>query len=88
MFDLKNPIFSDENKARAHLEGLRWPDGRYCPHCGETEKTSVVRGKRRGLYFCNILTEANKLMDILNETVALVKEKDGGLPLWLDKLWR
>lgn len=53
MLDLKNPIFSNENKARSHLEKLRWPDGRYCPHCGETEKTSVVRGKRRGLYFCN-----------------------------------
>lgn len=53
MLDLKNPIFSNENKARSHLEKLRWPDGRYCPHCGETEKTSVVRGKRRGLFFCN-----------------------------------
>ena len=26
--------FSDENKARALLERMRWPDGPVCPHCG------------------------------------------------------
>jgi transposase-like protein len=51
--DLTNPIFSDEAKARAHFETLRWPDGRYCPHCGEAEKTSPVSGKVAGLYDCN-----------------------------------
>jgi len=53
MADLTNPIFHDETKARAHFEGLRWPEGRYCPHCGETEKTSPVKGKTVGLYYCN-----------------------------------
>ena len=40
MTDLTNRIFHDVNKARAHLEGLRWADGRFCPHCGDTERTS------------------------------------------------
>lgn len=53
MADLTNPIFHDETKARAHFEGLRWPEGRYCPHCGETERTSPVKGKTVGLYYCN-----------------------------------
>jgi len=55
MCDLTNPIFHDKEKARAHLEALRWADGRYCPHCGEAENTSFVRGKkhRPGLYYCN-----------------------------------
>lgn len=55
MTDLTNPIFSDETKARKHLESLRWADGRFCPHCGETEKTALVRGRkhRPGLYYCN-----------------------------------
>lgn len=55
MTDLTNPIFTDEKAARKHLESLRWADGRFCPHCGETEKTSLVRGKkhRPGLYYCN-----------------------------------
>jgi len=37
MTDLTNPIFTDEDKARAHLEALRWPDGPVCPHCGATD---------------------------------------------------
>ena len=28
------PHFQDEDKAREHLEGMRWPDGVVCPHCG------------------------------------------------------
>lgn len=55
MADLQNPIFQDEAKAREHLEALRWADGRFCPHCGEAEKTSPVAGtsNRPGLYYCN-----------------------------------
>ncbi len=36
MTDLTNPIFTAEDKAREHLEALRWPDGPVCPHCGAT----------------------------------------------------
>jgi transposase-like protein len=53
MADLTSPIFTNEEAARKHFEGLRWPDGRYCPHCGETERTSPVKGKTAGLYYCN-----------------------------------
>lgn len=55
MTDLTNPIFFNESKARAHLESLRWAEGRFCPHCGESEKTAPVAGKkhRPGLYYCN-----------------------------------
>ncbi len=55
MCDLTNPNFTDAKAARKHLEGLRWADGRFCPHCGGTEKTRLVRGKkhRPGLYYCN-----------------------------------
>lgn len=54
MCDMTNPIFTDETKARTHLEALQWADGRYCPHCGEAERTSPVKGKshRPGLYYC------------------------------------
>ncbi len=37
MIDLTNPIYHDEDKAREHLEALRWPDGPWCPHCGSTD---------------------------------------------------
>ncbi len=55
MCDLTNPIFTNKTAARKHLESIRWADGRFCPHCGATEGTSFVRGKkhRPGLYYCN-----------------------------------
>ncbi len=30
MFPLDNPIFADANKARKHLEAIRWPHGPTC----------------------------------------------------------
>ena len=35
--NLTNPIFHDENKARDHFEKIRWPNGPYCPHCGNAD---------------------------------------------------
>ena len=34
MTNLTDPIFHDEDKAREHLEAMRWPNGPWCPHCG------------------------------------------------------
>ena len=54
MADLQNPIFHDDDKARAWLEAQVWPDGPFCPHCGSTGVTKL-RGKahRPGVYQCN-----------------------------------
>ncbi len=53
---LSDPIFHDEDKARAHFEALRWPDGRVCPHCGVVgdDASTLLKGKshRAGLYKC------------------------------------
>jgi transposase-like protein len=53
--DMTNPIFNDEAKALEHLEQIRWPDGPFCPHCGEAEKVYRLHGKahRDGLIHCN-----------------------------------
>ncbi len=55
--NLTDPIFHDENKAREHLESLRWPEGPYCPHCGnaDPERVTKMQGKshRPGVYQCN-----------------------------------
>jgi transposase-like protein len=55
MFDITNPIFHDADKARAHLEANIWPEGPFCPHCGETENVHRLQGKshRAGLIQCN-----------------------------------
>ena len=51
---LSEPRFNDDSAARKHLEGLRWPTGPVCPHCGGIERNSALRGAshRDGLYFC------------------------------------
>ena len=56
MTNLTDPIFTDENAARAHFERIRWPDGRaVCPHCGVVGENTRVMGKshRPGLIQCN-----------------------------------
>src|SRR3954447_3643687 len=52
--DLTDPIYSDAEAARAYIEAQRWPDGPYCPHCGERERVTKLKGKstRPGLYAC------------------------------------
>jgi transposase-like protein len=52
--NLTDPIFNDEEAARAHFEGLRWPNGPVCPHCGVVGDATELRGKstRPGVYKC------------------------------------
>ena len=57
--DLTDPIFNDEEEARKYLEGVRWPYGTVCPHCGSKEKhyalqpkTDSTRPVRRGVWKC------------------------------------
>jgi transposase-like protein len=35
--------FADENKCRAYLEALRWPDGIACPHCQSKKVYRIVK---------------------------------------------
>ncbi|MER9242870.1 IS1595 family transposase [Mesorhizobium sp. M0633] len=53
---LTNPIYTDENKAREHLESLHWPHGPNCPHCGNANPDRITKlmGKstRPGVYKC------------------------------------
>jgi len=54
--DIQNPAFTNEDKAREALEGIRWPDGPYCPHCGNADQEKIAKGlgkvSRVGLYYC------------------------------------
>ena len=54
--DMTDPIYSDEDLAREHLEGLLWPNGPFCPHCGNADTARIHRleGKstRPGVYKC------------------------------------
>jgi len=53
--DLRNPIFHDEDAARAHLEATLWPNGPFCPRCGVMgDRITKLAGKstRPGVYKC------------------------------------
>ena len=53
---LSKPYFHDEAAAYAFLEGLLWPNGPTCPHCGNADaaKIGALKGKttRPGLKKC------------------------------------
>jgi transposase-like protein len=57
MTNLTDPIFHDEDKAREHLEAIRWPNGPYCPHCGNADEDEITKlngqSHRKGLHVCN-----------------------------------
>ncbi len=51
---LSKRYFHDEKAAFAYLEGIIWPDGPVCPHCGTRNKAGKLKGKstRVGLWKC------------------------------------
>lgn len=53
--NLTDPIFSEEDKARAYLEAQRWPDGVSCPFCGGLDDVKTLDSKAHGAgwYHCN-----------------------------------
>jgi transposase-like protein len=53
--NITDPIYSDANKAREHLEALHWPEGPVCPHCGCMGRITKLAGKstRPGVHKCN-----------------------------------
>lgn len=52
------PDFTDEDKAREHLESLRWREGPLCPHCGSFNAKRLQGSKhRKGLVQCNYCRE-------------------------------
>ena len=52
MSALSAPYFHNEAAAFAELEGLLWPNGPSCPHCGGMGRITAVKGGRMGLRRC------------------------------------
>lgn len=55
MTAITDPIYSDANAAREHLEKLHWPHGPVCPRCGSLDGITKLMGKstRPGVHKCN-----------------------------------
>ncbi|HMI95008.1 MAG TPA: IS1595 family transposase [Micropepsaceae bacterium] len=51
--DLTNPIFTNEEKAIAHMEADRWPNGVICPLCGVDTVTKMGGKTQAGMFMCN-----------------------------------
>lgn len=53
--DPRDPMFHNEDAARAYFEAQRWPDGQpFCPHCGSTNVHRLTGASQRaGLIQCN-----------------------------------
>jgi len=52
---IRDPIYNDDDAARAHLERVLWSDGPFCPRCGVTgDRITKLQGKstRPGVYKC------------------------------------
>jgi transposase-like protein len=53
---IQNPVYFNDDAAREALETIRWPDGPYCPHCGNADQDKIAKGagkaSRPGLYYC------------------------------------
>lgn len=54
MTDLQKAIYRNNDKAREHLESIRWPNGPICPHCGSIDNAALLKGKstRAGVWKC------------------------------------
>jgi transposase-like protein len=50
MSNFSEPHFHNDEAARTYLEGLLWPEGPVCPHCGTVNHAYAT--KRAGVYRC------------------------------------
>jgi transposase-like protein len=80
--NLRDPIYHDENAARAALEALLWPHGPVCPHCGVIDNATAMKGAttRPGLYKCKT-KECRKPFTVTMKTV--MERSHVPLTLWL-----
>jgi transposase-like protein len=55
--ELQDPRFTDETAAREALEKIVWPNGPFCPHCGNADQARIAalttKSARPGLRYCD-----------------------------------
>lgn len=51
--NITDPIFHDEDKARAHIEASRWNGEPACPHCGSPRVRRMEGKTQPGMFLCN-----------------------------------
>jgi transposase-like protein len=71
--------FPDDAACLEYLEGLRWPDGFVCPHCGGTKAWRIAR---RGMWMC---TECGKQTSVTAGTI--FHRSHTPLSVWFAAIW-
>ena len=79
MTKLTDPHFHNDDAARALIEGLRWPNGAVCSHCGSIDRAYAVKG-RAGLYRC---AEPECRMDFTCTTGTVMERSKVPLHKWM-----
>lgn len=51
--NITDPIFHNEEAARAHIETARWNGEPTCPHCGSAKVKRMGGKARAGMFLCN-----------------------------------
>lgn len=76
------PRFNNYEAAREHHESIRWPDGAVCPHCGGTERNSLLQGESTRAGFVSAVIAALKSAFILTHSM--------GWPLisWMQRIMK
>ncbi len=72
------PHFSDDEAARQFLEGILWPDGPVCPHCGMVNH--AYETKRAGVFRC---AEASCRQDFTVTMKTVMERSHIALHKWL-----
>jgi transposase-like protein len=73
------PHFSNDAAARELIEGIRWPNGPVCSHCGAVNHAYPVKG-RPGRYRC---AEAECRMDFTCTTGTVMERSKIALHKWM-----
>lgn len=80
---LNAPHFQNDDAARQFIEGIRWPDGPVCSHCGSVNRAYAVSG-RAGLYRC---AEAECRKDFTVTTGTVMERSKVPLHKWLSAFY-
>jgi transposase-like protein len=78
MGTLSEPYFKDDEAARTMIEGVRWPNGPTCPHCGAIGHSYVT--KKPGVYRCG---EKECRQDYTVTTGTVMERSHVALHKWL-----
>jgi len=79
MSALAAPHFQNDEAARELIEGIRWPEGPVCSHCGSVNHAYAVKG-RAGLYRC---AEAECRKDFTVTTGTVMERSKVPLHKWM-----